>query len=161
MNFTRRAGFGGAVVRLAVAAVPFVVAPANAEVPNSSPAVSPEFRCASLIRLKIPGSSIEIVKAEEMPDAAPGTVRVRAEAPDTVSVTIPAHCRADGVIDQRLGVDNKPYAIGFAIALPERWNGRFLFQGGGGLNGSVRPPLGMQAAGDVHYHARAGAGARP
>src|SRR5258708_10841678 len=34
-------------------------------------------------------------------------------------------------------------------ALPDRWNGRFLFQGGGGLNGSIRPPLGSQATGDI------------
>ena len=43
----------------------------------------------------------------------------------------------------------KPYAIGFALALPQEWNGRFLFQGGGGLNGSVAQPLGATAAGDI------------
>src|ERR1019366_2780568 len=36
---------------------------------------------------------------------------------------------------------------GFDIALPQNWNGRFLLQGGGGLNGSVQPPLGANAAG--------------
>ena len=41
------------------------------------------------------------------------------------------------------------YGIGFALALPENWNGRFLFQGGGGLNGSVQAPLGASAAGDA------------
>ena len=40
------------------------------------------------------------------------------------------------------GSDGKPYAIGFAVALPENWNGRFLFQGGGGLNGNVGLPIG-------------------
>jgi feruloyl esterase len=58
------------------------------------------------------------------------------------------------VIDQRVGVDGKSYAIGFAVALPDRWNGRFLYQGGGGLNGSIRPPLGSQAAGEVPALAR-------
>lgn len=154
MKLTRRAQFGGAIVRLAFAVLPFPATSAHAEAPNASAAISPELRCASLSGLKIPGTSIEIVKAEAIPDAAPGTVRVRADVPDTVSVPIPAYCRADGVIDQRVGVENKPYAIGFAIALPERWNGRFLFQGGGGLNGSVRPPLGAQAAGDVPALAR-------
>ena len=28
------------------------------------------------------------------------------------------------------------YGIGFSLALPEEWNGRFLFQGGG-LNGDA------------------------
>ena len=60
----------------------------------------------------------------------------------------------EGVIDQRTGVDGKPYGIGFALALPDQWNGRFLFQGGGGLNGNVTLPLGSQAAGD-HAGARA------
>jgi feruloyl esterase len=59
----------------------------------------------------------------------------------------PAHCRVDGALDSRIGVDGKPYAIKFAVALPANWNGRFLFQGGGGLNGSVNPPLGLQSGG--------------
>ncbi|MES1263778.1 MAG: DUF6351 family protein, partial [Peristeroidobacter soli] len=63
-------------------------------------------------------------------------------------------CRVDGVIDERTGRDGKPYAIGFAVALPSHWNGRFLFQGGGGLNGSVQPPLGGAYAGDNSALAR-------
>jgi feruloyl esterase len=55
----------------------------------------------------------------------------------------------DGVIDERVGHDGRPYAIGFAVALPVSWNGRFLMQGGGGLNGNVAVPLGSVAAGDV------------
>jgi feruloyl esterase len=38
--------------------------------------------------------------------------------------------------------------------MPAEWNGRFLFQGGGGLNGSVQPPLGAQFAGDRSALAR-------
>ena len=60
----------------------------------------------------------------------------------------------EGVINQRTGVDGKPYGIGFALALPDQWNGRFLFQGGGGLNGSVALPLGSQAAGEMPALAR-------
>jgi len=53
------------------------------------------------------------------------------------------------VIDRRTGVPaGTSYGIGFALALPEEWNGRFLMQGGGGLNGSVQNPLGTSAAGD-------------
>jgi feruloyl esterase len=61
---------------------------------------------------------------------------------------VPAHCRVDGVINERTGRDGKPYGIGFAVTLPAKWNGRFLFQGGGGLNGSVQPPLGGAYAGE-------------
>ena len=48
----------------------------------------------------------------------------------------------NGMIDRRQGKDGKPYGIGFALALPDEWNGRLLMQGGGGLNGSVADPLG-------------------
>jgi hypothetical protein len=115
--------------------------------------ISPAQKCADLVNLKVPGSTMTITKAEENPTAPPGTVRAGL-GPDTIPVAIPSYCRADGVIDPRTGVDGKPYAIGFAIALPDNWNGRFLFQGGGGLNGSVNPPLGAQAAGDAPALAR-------
>jgi feruloyl esterase len=89
-----------------------------------------------------------------VPEAPAGTVQIRPPDPATVGVAVPSNCRAQGVIDRRTGGDGKSYAIGFALALPDRWNGRFLFQGGGGLNGSIRPPLGPQVAGDVPALAR-------
>jgi hypothetical protein len=116
--------------------------------------IAPSGKCGDLVRLQIPGSEMVITKAEEIPTAPPGTVRASILSPGPIPVEIGSYCRADGVIDSRIGVDNKPYAIGFAIALPDHWNGRFLFQGGGGLNGSVNPPLGAQAAGDAPALAR-------
>jgi hypothetical protein len=67
---------------------------------------------------------------------------------------LPAHCRVEGVIERRRGVDGVEYGIHFALALPDQWTGRFLFQGGGGLNGSVNPPLGAAAAGATPALAR-------
>ena len=128
------------------------VSPAAAQ--NSGDAMAPALKCERLTDLKIPDSTIVITKAEAVPDTPPNTMLVRPGRPDKVAVAVPSFCRAEGVIDQRVGVDDKPYAIGFAIALPDRWNGRFLFQGGGGLNGVVRPPIGTQAAGDVPGLAR-------
>jgi feruloyl esterase len=64
------------------------------------------------------------------------------------SAGLPAHCQAEATINERTGAGGKTYGIGFAVALPDNWNNRFLFQGGGGYNGSVRPPLGGAAAGD-------------
>jgi hypothetical protein len=100
-------------------------------------------RCADLTKFTIPGSAMVITKAEMIPASAPGK-------PDSV----PAHCQADGMINERKGADGRIYGIGFAIALPDNWNNRFLFQGGGGYNGSVRPPLGGAAAGDTNGLAR-------
>jgi feruloyl esterase len=39
-------------------------------------------------------------------------------------------------------VDGKPYAIGFHLRLPDNWNERFFFQGGGGTDGSIGDALG-------------------
>ena len=51
---------------------------------------------------------------------------------------LPGHCVVTGSVDPRTGVDGKPYAIGFELSLPDRWNGRFLYLGGGGNDGTLR-----------------------
>ena len=99
--------------------------------------------CASLGSFKVPGVDMSITQAAVVPA---GPIPVLPNAP-TFEGGLPAYCRVDGVIDQRTGRNGKPYAIGFAVAMPENWNGRFLFQGGGGLNGSVQLPLGGAATG--------------
>jgi pimeloyl-ACP methyl ester carboxylesterase len=108
-----------------------------------SPAAFAATPCASLTGLKIPGYDVSIKQAAVVPA---GPLPANPLGP-RVEGTLPAYCRVDGTIDERTGSDGKPYAIGFAVALPENWNGRFLFQGGGGLNGSVGLPIGAAAAG--------------
>jgi S-formylglutathione hydrolase FrmB len=66
-----------------------------------------------------------------------------------MSFQVPAHCRVDGIIGAHTGSDGKAYGIRFAVVMPAEWNGRLLYQGGGGLNGSVQPPLGATASGDM------------
>jgi feruloyl esterase len=61
--------------------------------------------------------------------------------------TLPPHCHVRGSFEHRTGIDGRDYAIQFAINLPDNWNGRFFFQGGGGLNGSLGEALGAQWAG--------------
>ncbi len=101
--------------------------------------------CAAMKSFTLPGVTLEITKAEWVAaGSAPPAAGRGAPAP---TVKLPAYCRVDGVIDRRTGGDGKPYGIGFAINLPDDWNGRFLQQGGGGLNGNVAFPLGAQAAG--------------
>jgi len=109
--------------------------------------------CAQLSKMKMAGSA-QITSSDHVPASAPGTLRISPNFPGTVAVAVPAFCRVDGVINPRTGVDGKQYGIGFALALPDQWNGRFLFQGGGGLNGNVALPLGSQAAGDTPGLAR-------
>lgn len=64
-------------------------------------------------------------------------------------VSLPAHCVVQGRMNPRTGVDGKPYYIGFELRLPQTWNGRFAFQGGGGNDGVVRLALGALAGNDA------------
>ncbi|MDM7995516.1 MAG: tannase/feruloyl esterase family alpha/beta hydrolase [Acidobacteriota bacterium] len=103
-------------------------------------------RCAALSRLQLPGFALEISKAEWHPAGKP---EVQPGPRAMPQMELPAYCRVDGMLDRRIGVKGVSYGIGFAIALPDAWNGRFLMQGGGGLNGTVGMPLGMVAAGET------------
>src|SRR5579864_7207139 len=103
-------------------------------------------KCADLVHFKIPGVPMVITEAATIPaSSAPATSTAETSA---TSATIPSYCQADGMINERTGADGRTYGIGFSLALPDNWNNRFLFQGGGGYNGSVRPPVGATAAGD-------------
>jgi hypothetical protein len=106
--------------------------------------------CADMLKYQAPGLTLAITKAEATP---PGAQRIP-NPPNAPPIALPAYCRVEGVIDKRTGAEGKQYGIGFALALPDEWNGRFLFQGGGGLNGNVAPPLGLQAAGNQPALAR-------
>jgi pimeloyl-ACP methyl ester carboxylesterase len=54
----------------------------------------------------------------------------------------PAHCLVQGTLNERTGIDGKPYAIGYEVRLPTAWNGKFFYQGGGGTDGLIVPALG-------------------
>ena len=107
-------------------------------------AVAAPAPCASLTQLKIPDAAVLIRHAEIVPPGPPPA----APYGPPLAGALPAYCSVSGVIDERIGQNGRPYAIGFAMALPEKWNGRFLFQGGGGFNGAVLPPIGWQAIGN-------------
>jgi feruloyl esterase len=53
-----------------------------------------------------------------------------------------AHCVVRGAVNERTGIDGKPYAIGFEMRLPDRWNGRYFHQVNGGNDGAVVPAYG-------------------
>jgi pimeloyl-ACP methyl ester carboxylesterase len=71
----------------------------------------------------------------------------------TAQNILPAFCKVTGKMNERIGVNGKgeptPYHIGFEMRLPANWNGRFLYQGGGGNDGIVRPAVGPQATGET------------
>jgi hypothetical protein len=105
---------------------------------------NPATGCSALSKLQVPGFALKVTKVEwhaaGQSPAQSGQMRMTA-------INLPAYCRIDGILDRRVGEQGVAYGTGFAIALPDEWNGRFLMQGGGGLNGTVQMPLGMVAAG--------------
>lgn len=106
-----------------------------------------ESACAALGRLQVPGARLSEVTSVWFPAGSAPPQEPPWVAP--LAVPLPAYCRLDATLDRRTGADGKTYGIGFALALPADWNGRFLFQGGGGLNGSVAPPLGRTGKTDA------------
>jgi pimeloyl-ACP methyl ester carboxylesterase len=50
---------------------------------------------------------------------------------------LPEHCELIGLMRERTGSDGQKYAVRFHMRLPSDWNGRFLFQGGGGTGGEL------------------------
>lgn len=108
--------------------------------------------CTGIKNFAIPGMSLDITKTEWVDEGPPPVIPFH--PPLTLPGRSPAHCLVQGIIDQRTGVNNVQYGIGFALALPDNWNGRFLFQGGGGLNGRILPPVGFEASGETTALAR-------
>jgi feruloyl esterase len=86
----------------------------------------PAFSCdaASFARLDLPKTRIVSAMAvSDDPRAGP-------------------HCVVRGAVNERTGRDGKPYAIGFEMRLPERWNGGYFDQVNGGNDGTVVPAYG-------------------
>jgi feruloyl esterase len=63
------------------------------------------------------------------------------------NVALPDHCQIQGIAGAFKGTDGVSYGASFELRLPLNWNGRFMFQGGGGLEGSV--PAATGAAGSL------------
>ena len=56
---------------------------------------------------------------------------------------VPAHCLFRVTLDPRPSeIEGVSFGTGIELRLPQAWNGRLLFQGGGGLNGVLNPALG-------------------
>ena len=78
-------------------------------------------------------------RAAEMTAAGP----MPAARPGAATPVLPEHCLFRAVLDPRpSGMEGMSYGVGFEIRMPTDWNGRFLFQGGGGLDGVLNPALG-------------------
>lgn len=96
-------------------------------------------RCQTMTLALMPGTNI--TKAELVP-AGPMTTP---SGPATPTSELPEHCLVRGILNARTGAGGRPFGIGFELRMPTQWNHRFLFQGGGGLDGVVNPAIGNVA----------------
>ena len=99
--------------------------------------------CADLAGLARPELRItraEPVPAGTLPAENPGRAALTGAARSRAA--LPAHCVVEGMIAPRTGTEGRSFGIGFQLRLPETWNGRFLFQGGGGMDGVVNEAIG-------------------
>ncbi len=87
-----------------------------------------------------------LVNTLALPDTRITSSELVPEGPLTLqnfTTQAPAHCLVKGKMKERTStVDGASYAIGFEIRMPVAWNGRFLHQANGGLDGSVVVALG-------------------
>lgn len=99
-------------------------------VPPAADAKAAEATCLDMAaRADLPATTLS---AKYIPAGSkrPGTA--------TTGDLLPGHCVVTGSIAPHVGVDGKTYATGFQLSLPDSWNGRFLYLGGGGNDGTLR-----------------------
>ena len=94
---------------------------------------------------------MDLQAAFSYPNTTLTSVTEQAAGPVTVSgivYNLPDHCVVTGKMNERVGpIDNRTYAIGFEMRLPTDWNGRFLYQANGGIDGNVVPAYGTDLGG--------------
>ncbi|HUN75994.1 MAG TPA: tannase/feruloyl esterase family alpha/beta hydrolase [Steroidobacteraceae bacterium] len=107
------------------------------------PTASVAERCASLREPALLGLHVEEARLVPAgpPAQVPGPSPIAAPGPRNVS--LPEHCLFRGTLWPRTGPDGQHFGIGIELRLPVSWNGRFMFQGGGGLDGVLAPSYGL------------------
>jgi Tannase and feruloyl esterase len=120
-----------------------IVLVASAQVWAANPPISPAVPCKDLLKLQVANTTVS--EAIEVPAGQPLTVG-GVFGPSVVLKSLPAHCLVHGEVNHHKGADGKEYGDKFEIRMPLDWQGRLLFQGGGGLDGVLNPALALKGA---------------
>ncbi|HSV44694.1 MAG TPA: tannase/feruloyl esterase family alpha/beta hydrolase [Ramlibacter sp.] len=122
MDWTRKSG----TAALAASALGLLAAGCG----GSDTALLP---CDGITTAALAVAGLKVASAANVPAKTDGA---------TASDNTPAHCKVQGSINERTGIDGKPYAIGYELRLPAAWNGKFFYQGGSGTDGVIAPAVG-------------------
>jgi hypothetical protein len=103
-------------------------------------ATKPAVACASLASL----ANFPI-----QPTGSFGGTTITLTQLNPATATLPEHCQIQGLLRTRTGIAGpsatpQAYATKFEVRLPTVWNGRYMFQGGGGTEGSLPAATGAQ-----------------
>ena len=124
-------------MRCALALASMIAVGSAAAAPAGTAPVPSAPRCAALARAVMPDKSTVITVAA-LRAPTPAEIRPAGDPrPFLPAAAMPAHCEIVGKMQERQGANGQTYAIKFHLRLPTAWNGRFLFQGGGGSNGML------------------------
>ena len=96
-------------------------------------------RCRALRSFALPQLVIEQAR---MVAAGPAQSLPGEAAAATGAKLLPEHCLFIATLAPRTGAQGQHLGIGIEVRLPVSWNGRFAFEGGGGLDGVMRPSYG-------------------
>ena len=102
---------------------------------ESAAVTVPATRCAQLQAFQWPDLAVDEVRV--VPAGQMGTSAEAAAGPAS-DTRIPEHCLFRATIAKRTGEAGQQLGIGIDLRLPLEWNGRFAFEGGGGLDGIQR-----------------------
>ena len=132
-------GLMAATAALTCASAAHAAAAQPAAAPVATPRVLQQ-RCLALAKAALPDTRITQAQwsngelaADAMSAFTGGSAQAQKAGP---------HCVVEGEIGARTGADGKPYGTKFQLRLPAGWNRKFLFQGGGGVDGFVAPAVG-------------------
>ncbi|MGZ3274727.1 MAG: tannase/feruloyl esterase family alpha/beta hydrolase [Caulobacteraceae bacterium] len=105
---------------------------------------SPGAACESLAHAAFPDTTTIVTSA-----AVVTSVEARGPFGPPTRIATPEHCAVDAKMQERKGANGQTYAVRFRVRLPDTWNGRLFFEGGGGSDGVVGSTLGSLMGGQT------------
>lgn len=102
---------------------------------------TPEQDCENLTSFPIYNGKITETEYITAGKSEKDPFRMFTGAPD-LEFDLPAHCLVRGEIEPRTTANGKDNALRFEVRLPQNWQNRFIFQGGGGTDGFLANAIG-------------------
>lgn len=108
---------------------------------GTASATTPEQACKALMANST--DKVVLSEAKYVAEGAAGEDPAKAlTGASGAGASLPAHCMVRGEIEPRTGADGNHFGIRFEVRMPENWQHRLIFQGGGGVDGFLANAIG-------------------